>query len=343
MSFSLRFHRYIPGPGRKLIGPCVNGNVDVDVAEASQAYRGELLAHCYRMLGSLHDAEDLVQETLLRAWRSAPAYDPAKASLRTWLYRIATNACLTALADRGRRWLPAGLSGPSWEPDIGKLSKSPDDFPWLSPFPDRLLDPAAVAESRDSIRLAFVAALQHLPPRQRAVIILREVLALPAAEVASWLDMSVASVNSALQRARATLADASPSPDAVAEPSEDAQRALLSKYVAAFGAMDVEALKRTLREDALLQMPPFPAWFLGPDAIGAFHVSLFARGGSYQFVPTRSNGQPAFGIYLRRDTDTFAFRHVQVLTVLADGIARIDAFQAKGLAEAFGLPGELPG
>jgi len=313
------------------------------VVEASQAYRGELLAHCYRMLGSLPDAEDLVQETLLRAWRSAPGYDPAKASLRTWLHRIATNACLTALSDRSRRWLPAGLSGPSWEPDIGKLSKSPDDFPWLSPFPDRLLDPAAVAASRDSIRLAFIAALQYLPPRQRAVIILREVLALPAAEVASWLDMSVASVNSALQRARATLADVSPSPDGVAELSEDAQRALLSKYVAAFDAMDVEALKRTLREDALLQMPPFPAWFSGRDAVAEFHVSLFARGGSFRFVPTRSNGQLAFGIYLRRDTGTFVFRHIQVLTVLTDGIARIDAFQAKGLAEAFGLPEELPG
>ncbi len=313
----------------------------MDVAEAAQAYRGELLAHCYRMLGSLHDAEDLVQETLLRAWRSE--YDPAKASLRTWLYRIATNACLTALTDRSRRWLPTGLSGPSWEPDIEKLSKSPDDFPWLSPFPDRLLDPAAVAESRDSIRLAFVAALQYLPPRQRAVIILREVLALSAVEVASWLDMSVASVNSALQRARATLADVSPSPDGVAELSEDAQRALLSKYVAAFDAMDVEALKRTLREDALLQMPPFPAWFLGRDAVAEFHVSLFARGGSIRFVPTRSNGQLAFGIYLRRDAGTFVFRHIQVLTVFADGIARIDAFQAKGLAEAFGLPQELPG
>jgi RNA polymerase sigma-70 factor, ECF subfamily len=314
----------------------------MDVVEASQAYRGELLAHCYRMLGSLHDAEDLVQETLLRAWRSSSGYDPARASLRTWLYRIATNVCLTALTDRSRRWLPAGLSGPSWEPDIEKLSKSPDDFPWLEPFPDWLLDPAAVVESRDSIRLAFVAALQHLPPRQRAVIILREVLALSAAEVASWLDMSVASVNSALQRARATLADVSPSPDGVAELSEDAQRALLSKYVAAFDAMDVEALKRTLREDALLQMPPFPAWFSGRDAVAEFHTSVFARGGSYRFVPTRSNGQLAFGIYLRRDTDAFVFRHIQVLTVFADGIARIDAFQAKGLAEAFGLPEELP-
>jgi RNA polymerase sigma-70 factor, ECF subfamily len=314
----------------------------VDVVEASQAYRSELLAHCYRMLGSLNDAEDLVQETLLRAWRSAPGYDPAKASPRTWLFRIATNACLTALSDRSRRWLPAGLSGPSWELDIEKLSKSSDDFPWLSPFPDRLLDPAAVVESRDSIRLAFVAALQHLPPRQRAVIILREVLALSAAEVASWLDMSVASVNSALQRARATLADVSPSPDGVAELSEDAQRALLSKYVAAFDAMDVDALKRTLRADALLQMPPFPAWFSGRDAVAEFHVGLFARGGSFRFVPTRSNGQLAFGIYLRRDTGTFVFRHIQVLTVFADGIARIDAFQAKGLAEAFGMPEELP-
>jgi RNA polymerase sigma-70 factor, ECF subfamily len=313
------------------------------VVEASQAYRGELLAHCYRMLGSLHDAEDLVQETLLRAWRSAPGYDPAKASLRTWLYRIATNACLTALSDRSRRWLPAGLSGPSWEQDIAQMSKSPEDFPWLSPLPDRLLDPAAVAESRDSIRLAFIAALQYLPPRQRAVLILRDVLALPATEAASWLDMSVASVNSALQRARATLADVSPSPDGVAELSEDGQRALLSRYVAAFEAMDVEALKRTLRADASLQMPPFPAWFSGRDAIAEFHVSVFAQGASFRFEPTRSNGQLAFGIYQQRDTGTCVFRHIQVLTVFADGIARIDAFQAKGLAEAFGLPEELPG
>jgi RNA polymerase sigma-70 factor (ECF subfamily) len=313
----------------------------VDVVEASQAYRGELLAYCYRMLGSLHDAEDLVQETLLRAWRSASSYDPAKASLRTWLYRIATNVCLTALTDRSRRWLPAGLSGPSGEPDVGKLSRSSDNFPWLEPMPDRLLDPADVVVSRDTVRLAFVAALQHLPPRQRAVIILREVLALPAAEAASLLDMSVASVNSALQRARSTLAKVSPSLDGGAELSADAQRELLSKYVAAFEAMDVEALKRTLRADALLQMPPVPEWFFGPDSIGAFYETAFARGGLYRFVPTGANGQLAVGLYRQRETDTFVFLHIEVLTIFADGIARIDAFNGKWLAEAFELPDEL--
>src|ERR1700758_5074993 len=179
-------------PDQRLLLACAQAGDERAFRSLVEPYRHALEVHCYRMLGSMHDAEDLVQETLLRAWRSSSGYDPAKASLRTWLYRIATNACLTALTDRSRRWLPAGLSEPSWEPDIEKLSRSPDDFPWLSPLPDRLLDPAAVVESRDSIRLAFVAALQHLPPRQRAVIILREVLALSAAEVASWLDMSVA-------------------------------------------------------------------------------------------------------------------------------------------------------
>jgi RNA polymerase sigma-70 factor, ECF subfamily len=312
----------------------------VDVVAAGQAYRGELLAFCYRMLGSVHDAEDLVQETMLRAWRAGASFDPAKASLRTWLYRIATNACLTALRDRNRRWLPNGLPNANWAPDVAKLERR-EDIPWLGPIPDALLDPAAVVESRDTIRLAFIAALQYLPARQRAALILRDVLVMPAAEVAVLLETSVASVNSALQRARASLAAASPVPDGLAEPSESDQRELLDRYLAAFEAMDTDALKRTLREDALLQMPPFPEWFRGRETVGAFFATVYARGGSFRFAPARANGQPAIGVYLRRNSDTHRYHHIAVLTMARDGIARVDAFQDPRLPGVFGLPAEL--
>jgi RNA polymerase sigma-70 factor (ECF subfamily) len=317
----------------------------MDLAEASAAYRGELLAHCYRMLGSLHDAEDLVQETMLRAWRFADGYDESRGSVRTWLYRIATNACLSYLEGRQRRVLPVDLNGPSPSPDIAKIEERLE-IPWLEPFPDALVpsgNPSAVVEARESIRLAFIAALQLLPPRQRAVLILRDVLAMPAAEVASLLEVTVASANSALQRARARLAAASPSADGtgLVQPSDDTSRDLLDRYMAAFTTMDVEALKGTLREDALLQMPPFPEWFLGRDAIGEFMATGFARGGSFRFAPTRANGQPALGVYRRRNGDVHRFRQVQVLTMTKTGIAQIDAFHVNGLHAQFGLPAVL--
>ena len=317
----------------------------MDLARASAAYRGELLAHCYRMLGSLHDAEDLVQETMLRAWRFADGYDESRGSIRTWLYRIATNACLSYLEGRQRRVLPVDLNGPSQSPDVAKIEERLE-IPWLEPFPDALTlsgDPSAVVEARESIRLAFIAALQHLPPRQRAVLILRDVLAMPAAEAASLLEMTVVSVNSALQRARAQLAAASPSADGagLVQPSDDTSRDLLDRYLAAFTTMDVEALKRTLREDALLQMPPFPEWFLGRDAIGEFMATGFARGGSFRFAQTRANGQPAFGVYRRRNGDAHRFLQVQVLTMTETGIAQIDAFHVNGLYAQFGLPAVL--
>jgi RNA polymerase sigma-70 factor (ECF subfamily) len=317
----------------------------MNLAEASEAYRGELLAHCYRMLGSLHDAEDIVQETMLRAWRFAGGYDESRGSVRTWLYRIATNACLSYLEGRQRRVLPVDLSGPSHLPDVAKIEERLE-VPWLEPFPDALVltgDPSAVVEARESIRLAFIAALQHLPPRQRAVLILRDVLAMPAAEVAPLLETSVASVNSALQRARAQLAAASPSADGdgLVQPSDEESRDLLDRYTSAFTTMDVEALKGTLREDALLQMPPFGEWFLGRDAIGEFLATGFARGGSFRCTPMRANGQPALGVYRRRNDDAHRFNQVQVLTMTETGIARIDAFLVSTLYAPFGLPAVL--
>ena len=317
----------------------------MDLAEASEAYRGELLAHCYRMLGSLHDAEDLVQETMLRAWRFAGGYDASRGSVRTWLFRIATNACLSYLEGRQRRVLPVDLSGPSHLPDIAKIEERLE-IPWLEPFPDALVlsgDPSAVVEARESIRLAFIAALQHLPPRQRAVLILRDVLAMPAAEVAPLLETSVASVNSALQRARAQLAAVSPSADGdgLVQPSDEESRDLLDRYTVAFTTMDVEALKGTLREDALLQMPPFGEWFLGRDAIGEFLATGFARGGSFRCTPTRANGQAALGVYRRRNGDAHRFQQMQVLTMTETGIARIDAFVVNRLYAQFGLPAVL--
>ena len=317
----------------------------MDLDQASAAYRGELLAHCYRMLGSLHDAEDIVQETMLRAWRFAGGYDESRGSVQTWLYRIATNACLSYLEGRQRRMLPVDLNGPSQLPDIAKIEERLE-IPWLQPFPDALVpagDPAAVIEAREGIRLAFIAALQYLRPRQRAVLILRDVLAMPAAEVASLLEMTVASVNSALQRARAQLAALSPSADGagLAQPSDDTSRDLLDRYTAAFTTMYVGALKETLREDALLQMPPFPEWFLGRDAIGEFLATAFARGGSYRFAATRANGQPALGLYRRRDSDAYQYLHVQVLTMTEAGIAQIDGFHDSGLYAKFGLPAAL--
>jgi RNA polymerase sigma-70 factor (ECF subfamily) len=309
---------------------------------AGETHRRELLVHCYRMLGSLHDAEDVVQETLLRAWKSADGYDPGRSSPRTWLYRIATNACLTALKDRSRRSMPADLSGPSERTNVEELGRALGEVPWLEPFPDALLpaaDPAEIVVARDGVRLAFIAALQHLPPRQRAVIILRDVLALRVAEVAELLDTTPASVNSMAQRARTQLAAAAGTP--LTEPDDATRRALLDRYVAAFSTLDVAALTSTLREDAMLQMPPVPFWFAGRADIGAFMATVFARGASYRTLPTRANGEPAVAFYRRREDGAFRFLHVQVITCDTDGIARVDGFHDPDLYKLFGLPAAL--
>ncbi|GAB2507603.1 sigma-70 family RNA polymerase sigma factor [Nocardia heshunensis] len=311
-----------------------------DVVAVADSHRSELLAYCYRMTGSLHDAEDLVQEIQVRAWKGAKSYDPQRASIRTWLYRIATNVCLTALASAERRVLPVDLAEPNPVVGPGRLPPA-REIPWLEPFPDAMLgdgDPAAVVAARESVRLAFVAALQHLPPLQRAVLILRDVLALRAAEVAGLLDTTTAAVNSALQRAHAQLPDIDAGPG---ELPDAEQREWLARYVEAFETMDIDALKRILREDALLQMPPFVAWFHGRDPVTAFLAGVFARGEGFRMVPVRANGRPALATYVTLDGEVFKAANLHVLTLDRDGIARMDLFHDPDLFRLFDLPAWL--
>ena len=319
--------------------------VSDDFTSRARPYRGELLAHCYRMLGSADEAEDLVQETYLRAWRAYGQFE-GRSSVRTWLYRIATNACLTAIERRGRRPLPSGLSAPS--SDAGALTAAPDT-PWLQPLPDVLLgrapgDPAAVAVSRAGTRLAFVAALQYLSARQRAVLILRDVLEWPAAQVADLLGLTPAAVNSALRRARAQLAHAQraralPAEDDVAEPPEPARRALLDRFAAAFEGADVRALAALLREDIVLEMPPLAAWFAGREASAGFlAANVLQSPGRFRLVATAANGQPAFAVYRCGADGVFRAYGLQVLAVTATGIARIVVFLDAELFRTFRLP-----
>jgi RNA polymerase sigma-70 factor, ECF subfamily len=314
-----------------------------EFARLAAPFRAELLAYCYRMLGSVHDAEDLVQETLIRAWRSYGGFE-GRASLRTWLYRIATNACLRALESRSRRPLPTGLGAPGDDP-AGPLAAAQPAVPWLQPFPDALLpaDPAAIVTARAGLRLALIAALQYLPARQRAVLILRDVLGWRAAEVAELLGTSAAAVNSTLQRARATLAQAAPAQDEVREPDDPADRALLGRYAAAFENADISALMQLLREDATFEMPPLPTWFAGRQRIGTFLAArVLGRPGDLRMVPAAANGQPAFAAYLRGPDGRHHAHVIQVLTVTAGGVAGVVAFQDQKLFATFGLPQILP-
>ncbi|MFI7404635.1 sigma-70 family RNA polymerase sigma factor [Streptomyces sp. NPDC049541] len=299
-------------------------------------YRRELLAHCYRMLGSVDEAEDLVQETYLRAWRSYEGYE-GRASLRTWLHRIATNTCLTALESRARRPLPAGLGGPSQAPEE-PLRTPATDVPWLQPLPDALADPATVVAARGSLRLALVAALQNLPARQRAVLILRDVLAWRASEVASLLGTSTAAVKSSLQRARARLDEVAPDEDLVVEPGGPADREVLDRYMAAFERADMDALLDLLQDGVELEMPPRLEWFRGKRDVLLF---LRARGhgeGRYRMLPTRANGQPAVVMYVRGVDGVLRAHSVQVLTVAGGTLARITAFIDLAQVDRFGFP-----
>ena len=301
-----------------------------------EPFRSELLAFCYRMLGSSRDAEDSVQDTFVRAWRARRQYDETQSSLRTWLYRIATNVCLTALEVRGRRPLPSGVVPPS-DPR-GPLV--PGENEWLQPLPDSMLDagdPARTVIDRSSLRLAFVGALQHLSARQRGALILRDVLGFSASEAADILDTTVVSVNSSLQRARARLVEVGARPEELDEPSAPEQRAWVDRYMSAFLNADIEAIKQLLTADVLMEMPPMVNWFIGPDNYGVFMEWVFEKGGTeWCLVPVEANGQPGFAAYGRVDGG-YELRTLQVFTVTGDGISRNSVFRDFDVFASFGL------
>jgi RNA polymerase sigma-70 factor (ECF subfamily) len=316
--------------------------------ELTEPHRRELQVHCYRMLGSLQDAEDALQDTLLSAWQGLGGFE-ARASLRTWLYRIATNRCLNALRSASRR--PAQeWNIPNVEPpEPTRLG----EVPWLEPFPDALLDGAAGAppgpearyEQAESISLAFVTALQLLPPRQVAVLILRDVLGYHASEVAGLLDTTVESVNSALKRARASMQrqqSAAAGHGRLPAAGSPADEAIVAKFTRAYESADVAALVALLTDDVFMSMPPLPLEYEGRELVGQFFALLFGAGRKYHLVPTRANGQPAFGSYVRGPDGTRHATGLFVITAAGGQISAMSRFETTVLPW-FGLPRSLPG
>jgi len=296
------------------------------------------------MTGSLHDAEDLVQETYLRAWKAYDRFE-GKSSVRTWLHRIATNTCLTALEGRKRRPLPTGLGAPDSDP-TAELESRPE-VPWLEPLPDHddSADPSNVVGTRESVRLAFIAALQHLSPRQRAVLVLRDVLQWKAAEVADAVGASTAAVNSLLQRARAQLDSVGPSvDDVVAAPDSPEARQLLARYIAAFEDYDIDTLETMFTADAIWEMPPFTGWYRGPRTIGTLihHNCPAEKAGDMRLLPVTANGQPGAAMYMRNPQTA---RHepfqLHVLDIVPAGISHVVAFLDTSVFPKFGLPQQL--
>jgi len=316
--------------------------------EQLEQYRRQLTAHCYRMLGSPFEAEDAVQETLLRAWRSLDRFE-GRAQLRSWLYRIATNVCLDMLGGKERRARPMDL-GPARSPD-GPIGEILPEVTWIEPVPDRLVvqdggDPAEVAEGRETIKLAFVAALQHLPPRQRAVLILCEVLRWKASEVAELLDTSVASVNSALQRARATIDQSDMAAGVSTLDLGEADRELLTRYVGAFERYDMDELTSLIAEDATQSMPPYELWLRGREDIFDWWVGAGAGCRGSKVVPTLSaNGSPAFGQYKPNpEGEGYVPWALQVLEIQDGRIVELTFFlDVEHVFPLFGLPLTYPG
>jgi RNA polymerase sigma-70 factor (ECF subfamily) len=318
-------------------------------------HRGELRVHCYRMLGSFDEAEDLVQETFLRAWRNMHGFQ-GRSTVRAWLYRIATNACLDALDGRARRVLPHHAAPPS---DPGVALPPRTDIAWLQPFPDRMIEPAAPSEAqpdaavvaRETIELAFLAAIQHLPPRQRAALILRDVLGWPAKEVAALLDASVASVTSAVQRARVTLKEHLPAQRQhwapSTEPSEQ-ERAVLRRYMDAVDRADLAAVAGLLAEEVRTTMPPYPMWFQGRDTVmAALRASWDTASPSYvgrfRLLATQANRQPGVAAYVRGPDDPgYRAFAISVLRIEDGLIVEATGFHDPGLFPAFALPLALP-
>lgn len=320
---------------QSMTGTAVTDEVMVEL----EPFRGELTGYCYRMLGSTFDADDAVQETLVKAWQNHASFE-GRASLRSWLYRIATNVCLDSLRARKRRALPMDLSSPS--PATRPPVEQQPAESWLEPVPEAALegDPALQAEQSESIRLAFVAALQHLPARQRAVLILREVLAWQASEVAELLDTTVVSVNSALQRARATLADRAPSADAIAAPSAS-DRELLERYVTAFERYDIPGLVALLREDASFSMPPFEMWLRGVDDIRDWYLGFGSGCRGARILPVAANGMLSIAQYKPDPAGGQQTWAIHVLETSGGRISHIHHFLDPRLFPRFGLPTHL--
>ena len=315
----------------------VSGTTELDDFDGlTSRYQRELLAHCYRMSGSVHEAEDLVQETFLRAWKASATFQ-GRSSVRTWLYRIATNVCLTNLEGKPRRPLPAGLG--TSDQMAGDALEENHEIAWLEPVPDA----AVVVAERDSIRLAFVAALQHLPARQRAVLILRDVLRWSAAETAEALDTTSAAVNSALQRAHAQMSERGLTEDTVTDELTPGQQAMLERYVDAFWRKDIPTIVAMLKNDAVWEMPPFTGWYLGSTTIGEL-IGTKCPGGTHDMpmLRTTANGQPAFGLYMRTAEGHFEPFHLQVLDLDDEHVRHVGAFFDPRLFAAFGLPERLP-
>ncbi|MFC8271995.1 sigma-70 family RNA polymerase sigma factor [Streptomyces sp. NPDC057271] len=310
-----------------------------------EKYRTELTGYCYRMLGSSFEAEDAVQDTMVRAWRSLDSFE-GRSSLRSWLYRIATNVCLDALNAGNKRARPMDLTAAT--PVAQAQLNARPEITWLEPVPDgRVLpsvaDPAETAVSRETVRLAFVAALQHLPPKQRAVLILREVLAWKASEVAELLDTSVASVNSALQRARATIAENEPAVSDAADPLDEEQKQLLERYVAAFEGYDMKALTALLHEDATMSMPPYDLWLRGHDDIVGWMLGVGDVCRGSKLVPTVANGSPAFAHYHPDPEGGYSPWALIVLEVRDGKVGGMDFFlDTKRWFPLFDLPERLP-
>ena len=313
-----------------------------------EQYRRELTGYCYRMLGSAFDAEDAVQEAMVRAWRAVDRFD-GRSSLRSWLYRIATNVCFDMLGSNKRRAMPMDMSPTASPPVHASLGVPLAERTWMEPISDgRVLpessDPAELAEARESIRLAFVAALQHLPARQRAVLILREVLRWKADEVAELLDSTVASVNSALQRARATMASSDLAPTHPAEPMDDDQRSLLARYMRAFESYDIESLVALLHEDATQSMPPYALWLHGADDIGAWMLGVGSGCRGSRLVPLELNGALGFAQY--RPSGPEGLHEpwgLHVLEMSGGRVAGVTTFLYTKLFALFGLPAHPEG
>jgi RNA polymerase sigma-70 factor (ECF subfamily) len=334
--------------GSDLISKARAGDGDA-FRELTEPHRQELQVHCYRMLGSFADAEDALQDTLLAAWQGIGGFVEGRASLRTWLYRIATNRCLNALRSASRR--------PAIQWDVPKVEPPEPtrlgEVVWLEPYPDALLEgalggppgPEARYEQTEAISLAFVTALQALPPRQLAVLILRDVLGFHASEVAGMLDTTVESVTSALKRARATL-QRQPSPAAGREPppaaGSPAEEALVAAFVRAWESADLDALVALLTDDVFMSMPPMPFEYEGRDVVARFCASLFGAGRRFDLVPARANGQPAFGAYLRTPAGIRHGTGLYVLTLAGDRICALTRFD-NSVLPWFGLPRSLPG